>query len=178
MAVIEAIATTYLEADAASVTWTSISSTYAHLRIVVSGADSDESSTTGYYYIRLNGGTAGNYYNHRIMAEGTSETTGANAGQTYIWSPFLPGRKRNGSFLNYGPWVLDILDYTNSNKNTTVLWKQGFFISTSYRGIGIGCGLWDDTEAIDEITLSADVGGGSAVWLRGSSFTLYGLNSS
>jgi len=176
MAVIEAIATTYLEADAGSVSWTSIPATYEHLQVVVSAADSDASSTTGYYYLRLNGDTGGNYTNHRIMVEDTSVSAFGNAGQTYIWSPFAPARKRAGSDGVYGPWVIDILDYANTNKNTTVSWEQGENIA-SYQKLGSGSGLWDNTAAVDEIAVLTNIGS-SAEWQRGSSFTLYGLNSS
>ena len=170
MAVIEAIATTYLEADAASVTFSSIPATYEHLQVRMSVLDSV--AGTGYYYIRLNGDTAANYTNHRMT--GTSTTTGAaaNAGQTYNWSPYLPTIDEGAA--NYGTWVIDILDYANANKNTTIMWTSG---SAAVPAIAFGSGLWDDTDAVDEIWLAAD-NGSARDWQRGSEFTLYGLNSS
>ena len=60
MAIMEAIATQYLEADAASVTFSSIPATYEHLQ--VRGSDAAAGYSTGQaFYIEFNG-SAGTAY--------------------------------------------------------------------------------------------------------------------
>ena len=176
MAVIEAIATTYLEADVASVTFTSIPATYEHLQLRMSPMGDRTASNTWYLYLRLNGDTGTNYSNHQMYGfSGTSQYVARYTGQDMHWTPHLP--TLGGNAASYGGHIIDIFDYANTNKNTTFSITSG--VATGTTSVGWFSGLWDNTAAVDEIWLAPDnVGTDDCIWQRGSSFTLYGLNSS
>ena len=70
---------------------------------------------------------------------------------------------------------MDILDYVNTNKNTALSSVGGMSGMSDYPIIAFGSGLWDATGAVDRIKLTAE---NSTNLVRGSEFTLYGLNSS
>ena len=183
MAVIEAIATTYLEADAASVEFTSIPATYEHLQLRMSVMGDRTASDNWYFYLRLNGDTGTNYSGHRMYGAASSTSGGASTGQDATWTPNLPtlggnlGLSTGGNAAAYGGNVIDFLDYANTNKNTTFLWLSG--VGTGTSSAGLFSGLWDSTAAVNAICLAPDnIGTDDSIWQRGSEFTLYGLNSS
>jgi len=175
MAVIEAIATTYLEADAASVEFTSIPATYEHLTLHYTARSAG--SGGGHVIMYLQFGTGGgavdtgtNYSIHYIRgyasAAGTSVKT---ADGTYISAGRIP--QEGEPSTEYGITKVDILDYANTNKNTTLQ-----FLTTGHINgeIGYGGGGWfgGTQGAVDRIKLSM-----AANWVRGSQFSLYGIKS-
>jgi len=175
MAVIEAIATTYLEADAASVEFTSIPATYEHLQLRMSVMGDRTASDNWYFYLRLNGDTGTNYSGHRMYGAASSASDGGSTGQDATWTPNLP--TLGGNAASYGGNVIDFLDYANTNKNTTFSWLSG--VGTGTSSVGLFSGLWDSTAAVNAIWLAPDnAGTDDSIWQRGSEFTLYGLNSS
>ena len=174
MAVIEAIATTYLEADAASVTFSGIPSTYEHLQLRMSLLCDRTATDNWYVYMRFNSDSGANYSQHRMFANGGAGTTGAgNTGETAFWIPHL--QTLGGAAANYGPYVIDVFDYASTNKNTTFSCLGGSGAESTMAGLFSG--LWDDTAALTTIWLAPDAAASAPVWQRGSVFTLYGLNS-
>jgi len=171
MAVIEAIATTYLEADAASVTFSSIPATYEHLQLRMSWRDGS-TGTYGMIKTRFNGDTGNNYQYHLMRGYGTTAATDTAASTDYIANNFViaEGSPRTG----YTSAIVDILDYANTNKNTTTQTMLGS-VSGTVSQVVFHSGMWDSTAAVNTILLTY-------VWgpdiLRGTEVTLYGLNSS
>jgi hypothetical protein len=171
MAVIEAIATTYLEADAASVTFSSIPATYEHLQVRFSAA----ANSTGIKTVSLlfnADTTASNYYIHSMRAwssstNGLGQTGGAPV--LYAFSSAIPAASYNAA-------VIDILDYANSNKNTTTAGVRGAAtdVDTFGKYVEFVSGLWLSTAVVSSVVLQVNSGS----FVRGSEFTLYGLNSS
>ena len=174
MAVIETIATTYLEADAATVTFSSIPATYEHLQLRMNVRTLRTSSleTTG---MRLNGDTASNYATHRIYGQTVSLGAGGEVATTRLYATGQMPTSVQPPRTLYGAGLVDILDYTNTNKNTTILFQSGETTS-NYPYMTFGSGLWEDTSAVSTILLYP--ANGSAGFVRGSVFTLYGLKSS
>ena len=167
MAIMEAIATTYLEADAASVTFSSIPATYEHLQlrcsIRVAGMSARNSTD-----LTFNSDTGSNYTLHRVHGYGTNKSGAGWASQVKLYAPNATGY--DSTSADYSGVVVDILDYANANKNTSCQFNSYvagvpdlFFMS----------GLWDDTSAVSTITLT-----GSLPITRGSQYTLYGIKSS
>ena len=171
MAVIEAIATTYLEADAASVTFSGIPTTYEHLQLRASHRGA---ATTGSISLRveLNATAGTGYSSHVIRAHSTTVGANVRTGDAYVdISDVSHGASVDAA--EYATFLMDVLDYANTNKNTTVLLVAGNALTHGDSRVSFGSGLWDDTAAITQIkfTLSSgDIG-------RGSEYTLYGLNS-
>jgi hypothetical protein len=172
MAVIEAIATTYLEADAASVTFSGIPTTYEHLQIRMSSRNT-LASTTGNPTLEFNGTAGTAYSSHSMNAFNT--TPDSDSSETGDGSMLTP-KQTTGATANatdFASAIIDILDYRNALKNTTVMAISGSGITTAVPYVSFASGLFDDTTVITSITLDSN---GS--WMRGSVFTLYGLNSS
>jgi hypothetical protein len=176
MAVIEAIETIYLEADVSSVTFSSIPATYEHLQLRISAKNTRTSNHFENCSIRLNGDTGSSYTMHR-MAGYSSSTTAAGSTATMIWQPTTVSSQSTQDGSQYSPLNIDILDYANTNKNTTLHYINAFAIGSASGDpyVQFGSALWTSTDAVDEIEIAPY---GSYDFVRGSGFTLYGLNSS
>jgi hypothetical protein len=168
----ESIATVTLNSTQATVNFTSIPSTYKHLQIRYIARNS-AANTDGYQAIQFNGdSTNGNYYfYHFIEGVGTSVSVssgGTNAG-------ILAGRNSGASATSgvFGAGVIDILDYTNTNKNTVVRVLTGSDNNGSGNVLDLSSGFWLNTAAVTSISLLAGLGGYSFV--SGTQFALYGI---
>ena len=183
MAAIEAIATTYLEANATSVTFTSLGS-YEHLQLRYT-AHSTYVVTNSYDSIIMRFATGGgaidsgtNYFINQIYAAQTSAAGNVVANTNDIYTNGMSDSNETDTAsargtAGYGPAIVDILDYLNGNKNTTALGITSTArkdTATAY--IIAGGGAWDNPGAIDKIELKLYSG---SDFVRGSSFTLYGL---
>jgi len=181
MAVIEAIATTYLEADAASVTFSSIPATYEHLQLRLN-AKSNRTNSSDDVQIYLGDSsdspvdTGSDYYSHYLLGEGDNDGAGVNE-STNLRIMRVTGSKTDEDAANYGSTVIDIFDYANANKNTTVLGIGGLAGDSSGSGtlVALSSGIWETASAVTAVRVEAMDGSG---WIRGSEFTLYGLKSS
>ena len=174
MAAIEAIATTYLEADAASVTFSSLGS-YEHLQIRFSlrTVRASDLETVG---IRFNSDTANNYATARMYGSGTSEAAGAETATSRVYAAGQMPTATMHPRTVFGSGLVDILDYRNANKNTSVQFMSGEVGTDATHYVTTGTGVWDSTAAVTSVLLYP--ANGSAGFLRGSEFTVYGLNSS
>jgi hypothetical protein len=174
MAVIEAIQTTYLENnDVQIVTFASIPATYEHLQLRVSTHDL-YAVGANYLLIRLNNDSGSNYSSHFMEGYGSSTFATGETGQSYgKWGTAIGA---NNLATEYSNSVIDILDYANTNKNTTVQYLSGFGTGLSTaQNVKIGSSLWDSTAAVTEIDVYVI---NTPRFQRGTEFTLYGLNSS
>jgi len=174
MAVIEAIETVYLEADAASVTFSSLGS-YEHLqlRMNLRTLRASNYETVG---IRLNGDTANNYSTHRMYGTDTSTAAGPETATDRALAAGQMVTTTMDPRTVYGSAIVDILDYRNASKNTTLMFFSANVGTSKDPYVTFGSGLWDATTAVSTILLYP--ANGSAGFVRGSVFTLYGLKSS
>ena len=126
MAVIEAIATTYLEADVASVTFSGIPTTYEHLQLRISGKE-DYASAGGALGMRFNGDTGSNYTYHSMQGSSSTPLGRSSVNQSAIWMYWFATLGNDAA--NYADFVVNILDYRNANKTTTIQFVQGLAVS-------------------------------------------------
>ena len=180
MAVIEAIATTYMEADAASVAFTGIPQTYKHLQLRISSRDTSAADTVE-VAIRLGSlapevlDTGASYYSVEMRGYASTENGSLNGAQSYIKCSFSAAS--NIDAAGYGSGMVNILDYTNTDKMHTVLITGGQSINvTGYPWLSTVGGLWNGEGAIDKITIGGASFTGTLV--RGTVISIYGLNSS
>jgi len=178
MAVIEAIATTYLEADAGNITWSSIPQTYEHLQIRASFQDHNATNSATNFTLAVyfnNDNSYARFATHMVRAYGSTDTGYAHASWAQVGymgaEPDIP---------RYAGVVLDILDYTNANKKTVVSGLNGYVGTVN--NVSFGSSLWHTAssgsgvnDAVTQIMLHSPGGAGL---LRGGSATLYGLKSS
>ena len=173
MAIIEAIATTYLEADAASVTFDDIPSTYEHLQVRISARDvSNDVFESVYLQLGDTGhspvDTGTNYSRCYMYGTSSTATAAAQTGSSDIWLGKIAAATSDSA--SYGSLIIDILDYANANKNTSVA-------GSNFNGYGdyvrLTGGVWDDTSVVNAVLIK---GNGNVV--RGTEMTLYGIKSS
>ena len=156
----ESIATVTVGAGGqSSIEFTSIPSTYKHLQVRMlakfSGGDWTE--------IKLNGDTGSNYTYHYLQGNGSAASAG--------------GGSFNASGLGlqfgteWGSGIIDVLDYTNTNKLKTVR-NLGGFDANGSGFIILSSNLWNNTAAVTSLKLQKSSAGTFAQY---SSFALYGV---
>ncbi|CAB4140026.1 hypothetical protein UFOVP404_4 [uncultured Caudovirales phage] len=174
----ESIATTTVGAGgAATVTFSSIPSTYQHLQI--RGLGQSSRATFGFddVILRFNGDTGTNYARHYLGGSGSAAYSGAaNTPSSYIYTDSIIGSSTAGTSF-FGGFVMDILDYASTNKNKTVRTLGGTDLNGTVGGEGgritLNSGLWFATPAaITSVVLSTASG---TNFNQYSSFALYGI---
>jgi hypothetical protein len=167
MAAMEAIATTYLEADAASVTFSSIPQTFQHLQLSMSLKSAYASSGGDYLYVRFNSETSSANQAEMILISNGASLSVLNA-SGHMQTRRIPAALDNA--VMYGSVQVTIIDYANANKRHNLLIRSGSLEPTRAT---IGGGMVTNTnDAVDTIQIIAP--NGSLV--RGSVLTLYGLD--
>lgn len=151
------LATTTLGSGVSSYTFSSISSAYTDLVLIVNGS---ATSGTG-VYLRFNGDTSSIY----------SQTTLF----TYTGGGVVSDQTTNSSLISltnmYGTQMIataQIMNYSNTNTYKTAIARRG----DTYQHEGTLTGLWRSTSAINSLTILADVAFNS-----GMSLSLYGIKA-
>jgi hypothetical protein len=169
----ESIATvTVGSGGAANVEFTSIPATYTHLQI--RGFARTSRATFGVEGLRyqLNADTGSNYSWHHLRGDGSTTEASAGASISYMESQRILGTTTGASF---GAQIMDILDYKDTNKYTTVRVFGGVDVNGTVNATGgavmITSGNWRNTNAVTSIKLFGD----SANFAEYSQFALYGI---
>lgn len=128
---------------ASSVTFVGIPQTYTHLQVrVAARADVDDDLR-----FRFNSDSGGNYSRHLFYGNGS--TTGAGAGVSSTVGSIGP---INNTANVFSVGVLDILDYTDTNKYTTTRSLSGYDANGS-GFIMFYSTAWMNTTAVTSITV-------------------------
>ena len=164
----EPIATNTLGSATATVTFSSIPSTYNDL-VLVSSVRSTSSGNQE-YQLQLNSDTGSNYSYTRLAGDGSSAFSDRGSNRTYIDMGYMPGS--NSTSGVFGINNLSIMNYANSTTYKTLLyrWNDAGAVN-AYAAAEVG--LWRSTSAITSITLKM----GSGNLEAGSTFTLYGIKA-
>lgn len=165
----ESIATTVITSDTASVTFSSIPQTYKHLQLRMF-AKTDRGDTDDVTLVQFNGDTAANYSYHYVRGNGTAASSGGAASTSYIYLNYASSGNSSASNI-FGSCVVDILDYTNTNKYKTTRSLQGFDLN-GQGWVYLSSGNWRSTSAITSIVLDQQYG---TNWKQYSHFALYGI---
>jgi len=178
----ESIATTTLSTATSTITFSSIPQTYKHLQLRHI-ARTTNASTNGNMYVRLNGDTGNNYSWHRFEAYGNGiSSTGQSSQPAFAVGGLMTGA--NSITNAFGAGILDILDYTDTNKMKTIKTltgyenngtgsagnDQGYLNLNSALWFKAGSGVTSD--AVNSITITINGGGNFAA---NSQFALYGI---
>ena len=165
----ESIATTIVGGGgAANIEFTSIPATFKHLQIRGIGNASVDASSLK---VEFNSDTTNaNYFFHEIYGSGSAVGTPAKTGTQPLYLQYWGGWPSTANI--YGAGVIDILDYTNTNKYKTVRSLGGYDANGSGY-IMFDSGLWMDTSAITSIKLTP-----TNSFTQYSQFALYGIKGS
>jgi hypothetical protein len=167
----ESIATTTLGSNSGTITFSSIPSTFKHLQIRYM-TRSAVSGNTAAIFMNFNSDSGSNYYlYHELYADGATAAAYAGGAGTKIQLDQIPAANKTASAFAVG--IIDLLDYTSTNKNKTVRHLTGYDANGS-GAVVFGSGLWSPSSisAITSITLTEN---SSANFLANSSFALYGV---
>jgi hypothetical protein len=149
-------------AGQAAITFTGIPSTYKHLQIrgMIRG--------NGEVRYQLNGDTTANYSFHVVAGNNATIASGGSSNANY--SRFLVYQGLTATANSFGVFVMDILDYANTNKlkTTRVLYGQD---DNSNGETGLASGAWFNTNAVTSVSIFGAAGN----MLQYSHCAIYGI---
>lgn len=162
----QSIATTVVDASAdLTITFSSIPSTYKHLQIRAIALSASNSVPV---LLRFNSDTGSNYSQHYLAGQGSVTASGAGTSTSAVTLTGIYARFLYPS--DAWAFVIDILDYADTNKYKTVRALHGADSNGSGE-INLTSGNWRNTAAVSTITLSMAATGFSQY----SHFALYGI---
>lgn len=155
--------------SSSSVVFSNIPQTYEHLQIRGIYKRTGTESFSG-VQVSLNGDNSDytNYARHDVYGTGgatgsSGVTTGSNNAKVIAYI---------GSSYQFGPTIIDILDYTNTNKYKTVRAFGGVDNNNAAATlVALSSGLWANTAAINSVTISY----AGATAEQYTQFALYGI---
>lgn len=162
----ESIATATASGSSATITFSSIPSTYRHLQIRIAGGITFGSNAYDALAIQFNSDTtASNYNQHYAAGSGTTAYAGtySSVRNAAVWMI-----QSNTGILS--PGVIDIADYSTTTNRKTLRSLSGIEFNTGGQ-IFFNSTLWMNTAAITSISLVSSSGN----FISGSSFALYGI---
>lgn len=155
-----------LASAAASITFTSIPSTYTDLR--VSFTMNGQSVASGVPILQFNSDTGTNYSLTRLAGQGTGAYSARdNSASSISLASYTAPQTSTPTFI-----ALDIFSYAGSTFKTNLI-----TFNNDYNGSGsveYAVGLWRSTSAITSIQLKAP---GSNTFNIGTTATLYGIKA-
>jgi hypothetical protein len=153
----------------ATVDFTSIPATYTHLQVrcIARGTSANAQINMPF---RMNNDTTSNYRTHILYSDGSSVASFDFGSITGVYLNYMPAANTSSNI--FGAAVIDILDYTNTNKTKVFRYLQGMDANGS-GNMNFYSGLWNSTAAINRITFTIASGN----FAEYSQFALYGIKS-
>lgn len=161
----EPIATTTLGTAATSITFSSISSAYTDLKLIINWQSTSTAETN--LFMTFNSDTGANYSHTRLVGSGESATSGRSSSQTSLFI----GKQNASTTSVFRMNEIDIFSYAGSTNKTFLNAhatdnNDGGFV---YRFVN----LWRNTAAINNISIFQS---GSNLNV-GTTVTLYGIKA-
>ena len=153
-----------------NITFSSIPQDYTHLQI---RGIHRSASTDGSIDFQLNSDTGSNYARHSITGDGATASSSASVNATH--AGFGGSASSTAGSNIFGSFVLDIFDYTNTNKFKTTR-SIGGIDNNGSGAVNLRSNLWRSTSAITSIKIYNASSGNSLA--QYSSFALYGIKAS
>jgi len=165
----ESIATVSLGSAQSTIEFTSIPSTFKHLQLRLLARATD-SNGANYVNLKVNSDTTGsNYARHVLVGNGSSAASSSSTGSTITNLGEIPAATAGSGM--FGVFVVDFLDYQNTNKYKTIRSLGG----NERNGAGeerFNSILWMNTNAITSIQLTTYT---AANYAQYSHAALYGI---
>ena len=164
----ELISTQTAVGNVSSISFGSIPQDYKHLQIRVS-IRSTRNSGDDPLIINFNGSSTGYSYGNLYNLGSVNGTEQIN--RAYFAIPYIPSAQAPNTIFT--PLVLDIADYSKTNKFTTVLAKLGWVTGNNYKAFNFEGGQWDNTNALTSINFDFSLTGSNIQ--GGSVISIYGV---
>lgn len=159
----DSIATTTLGTASATISFTSIPSSYTDLRVVVVGQNPTAERNPLIQF--NNDSTSGLYSSISVMGAGSTANSTSQQSANFIRTLYLPFPSTDP-----GMYTIDIFGYAGSTRKTVLLSSGN---DTNGAGtVEYGAGLWRNTAAITSIQLTLS---GSTNYSANTMATLYGI---
>ena len=163
--------TTTLTSSASSVTFSGLVaySDYAHLQ-VRAVLRSNYAGSSDVLHAYVNGDTGNNYARHNLTGRGSQGDviSGSSTSQQYFGRPSIKGA--GGVANSYMPLIFDLLDFSNTSKNSTARMIAGD--AENSETVEMHSGLWLNTDAITSLTMTGAFG---TALVTGSRLSIYGI---
>jgi hypothetical protein len=157
----EKIATNTLGSAAASVTFSSIPSTYTDLVLIATPAISTGSNDN-----KISTNLSGTYSNTYMYGTGSAAASGRIGGGTFIYGDWYASVNTT---LGSTVYTYQFMNYANTTTYKTIIGRA----NSASTGTDAIVGLIANTGAISSITLTI----GASTYAAGSTFTLYGIKA-
>lgn len=165
----DALATvTVPSGGAASIEFAGIPAGYKHLQLRILARSGATASGGNYMNMRFNSDSGTNYTYHALLGDGSSATAAALASQNAIYLQRMSNNNDAASI--YGALVVDLLDYSNTNKNKTVR-NLGAYDANGSGRIYLVSSAWMNTGAVSSISITPE----SSTFNQYSTFSLFGV---
>jgi hypothetical protein len=166
----ESIATIALNSSTSLLSFASIPQTYKHLQLRVMGK-TDRALNRDSFRIQFNSdATTSNYRSHFFYGNGASTASADEGGTAGGVHYRLTGN--SGATNIFGVSIVDILDYTNTNKYKTTRTLGGEDLNGSDGEVYLGSSVWMSSNAITSFLVVPNVG---TNFMQYSHFALYGI---
>jgi hypothetical protein len=159
----EPIATTTLGTAAATITFSSIPSTYTDLVLVGSIIGSAGNDC----HMRVNGDSGTNYSNTFLFGSGSSVISSAVTNSSIIY-----GNVTSMDAGEVNTMLVNFQNYSNTTTNKTVLVRYNSTTTGKY--VTASVAMWRSTSAINSITVTTNATGNFAI---GTTVTIYGIKA-
>jgi hypothetical protein len=164
----EQISTTVVSGGSTtSISFTSIPATYKHLQVRWTARSAWNTTGASLMNVSINGVTSA--ITHRMQSDGGAVDVTSTAFLSIARIPVA-----TGATSSFGGGVLDILDYSSSNKNKTYRSFFGHQNGANTSNINL-IGLWSGTNLSTDVTTSLAFDTNGDAFVAGSRFTLYGI---
>jgi len=161
---------------AASITFTSIPSTFTDLVVKVSGRSSRNEFVASYLTMQLNSSTTD--YTYRVIDAIPGISTSSATQASYTTSAIVVGglSQANSTSSTFGSNEIYIPNYAGST-NKSISAEGVSENNTTSTILLLSAGLWSNTSAITSITLKPFAGGSFFNFLEHSTAYLYGVSN-
>lgn len=163
--------TQILSSSVSSVTFTGLGSysDYKHLQLRLTARSDWSSAFSNDINMTFNGITTSSYAWHWLYGDGSAVYSGASTSQARIQvKDTVPSASSTSNAFGVG--IVDILDFSNTSKNTTTRQLSGSVLADETK-IVLGSGFLNNTAAVTSIGLASSNGN----FIAGSRFSLYGI---
>jgi hypothetical protein len=162
----EPIATQTVGSSVASITFSSIPSTYTDLVLVCSGGHVSAGDTM---FLRFNSDSGSNYSFTELWGNGSTPSSSRGSNQS---SAFLSNNLGGGTSAGQS-YIANIMNYSNTTTNKTMITRANQPDNT-YPGVSAIISMWRNTAAINTISVGRT---GAGDLLAGSVITIYGIKA-
>ena len=156
----ESIATQTLSSTATTVTFSSITSSYTDLIMVISAFTGNDVPE---YTMRFNGDSGTNYSVTTLEGAGSVAISQRQSNQPQM---YIVGFQA-GTYTEPYTTLIHFMNYSNTTTNKTILSRSSSNAASAY------CGLWRSTTAINTIAITRP----SSNFSANTTFTLYGIKA-